>query len=52
MISDRELRLLNAYRRTNFTAFARSAFHIFAPGEQLVWNWHLDAICFELERVL
>lgn len=52
MLTSPDNRLLDARRRTSFAAFARAAFHIFAPGERLVWNWHLDAICHELELVL
>lgn len=45
-------RLLDAIRRSDFKAFARATYHITFPGEELAWNWHLDAICYELDRVL
>lgn len=47
-----DLRLVDASRGTSFNAAARAAFHVLAPGETLVWNWHLDAICYDLELVL
>lgn len=31
--------------------FVREAWHIVEPGMDLVWNWHLDAICTHLEAV-
>lgn len=44
-------RLLEAILREDFASFAQAAFGIVAPGETLHWNWHLDAICYQLERV-
>ena len=46
-----EARLADALRRTSFREFARGAFQVMAPGEALLWNWHLDAICHQLELV-
>ncbi len=46
-----DLRLLAALLRSDFESFARAAFQVFAPGEVLDWNWHLEAICYHLELV-
>lgn len=31
--------------------FVRGAWHVVEPGRELVWNWHIDAICEHLEGV-
>ena len=43
--------LLNELLRRDFAAFARKAWAWISAGEPIAWNWHLDAIAFELERV-
>lgn len=56
------LRDLNAYTATTSSIeqiairrlswFVRLLWEVVEPGTPLVWNWHLDAVCFELERVM
>lgn len=43
--------LLRQLMRRDFRAFLRKAFSWVAGGAALEWNWHLDAIAHELERV-
>jgi predicted phage terminase large subunit-like protein len=31
--------------------FVREAWHVLEPNAKLVWNWHLDAMCYHLEAV-
>ncbi|MEM8919328.1 MAG: phage terminase large subunit [Pseudomonadota bacterium] len=47
--SDR--RVLDAILRRDFASFVKKVFQIVSPGDQLSWNWHLDAICHVLMRV-
>lgn len=35
--------------RAKLSEFTRQAWHIIEPGLPIVWNWHLDVICGELE---
>lgn len=44
--------LLCQLMRRDFRAFLRKAFAAVAGGAKLNWNWHLDAITHELERVM
>lgn len=44
-------RLLQAALREQFAIFARKSFDILNPVTKLSWNWHLQAICYALERV-
>lgn len=37
--------------RQDFGAFLRKAFPWVSGGATLAWNWHLDAIAYQLERV-
>lgn len=48
---DNPVLLLNELLRRDFAAFARKAWAWISAGEPIAWNWHLDAIAFELERV-
>ncbi len=43
--------VLDALLRRHFPFFLRRAFETVAPGDPLDWNWHLDAISWQLERV-
>ena len=47
-----EARLLRALLRTNISAFVHKVFMTLAPGQVFVPNWHLEAIAYQLERVL
>jgi predicted phage terminase large subunit-like protein len=42
---------LNELCRRSFAAFLRKAWAHITSGELIAWNWHLDAIAFELARV-
>lgn len=44
-------RLLDAFQRESLACFCQAVFPILAPGQDLLWNWHHDAICVALERV-
>ena len=44
--------VLRQLMRGDFRAFLRKAFAAVAGGAKLNWNWHLDAIAHELERVM
>ena len=37
---------------TDFYSFVRAAFPIVSAGERLVPNWHLQAIAYQLDKVL
>jgi predicted phage terminase large subunit-like protein len=43
--------LLKELLRRDFAAFARKAWAWISAGEPIAWNWHLDAIAYELQRV-
>jgi predicted phage terminase large subunit-like protein len=43
--------LLRELLRRNFAAFARKAWSWISAGEPIAWNWHLDAIAYQLERI-
>ncbi|MEO9462355.1 MAG: hypothetical protein ABJ242_06430 [Marinomonas sp.] len=43
--------LLRAAQRRDFTAFLQRAWPHVTGGELIQWNWHLDAIAYELNRV-
>ena len=38
-----------ALLRNNFKAFTHKCFQTVAPGQPMLWNWHLDALCHSLE---
>lgn len=35
--------------RRSLASFVRAAWHVVEPGRELIWNWHLEAICEHLE---
>lgn len=43
--------VLRAFMRENFRAFLRKAYPSIRGGEPLLWNWHLDAIAYQLARI-
>lgn len=43
--------VLDEYARRSFSAFLIRAFECLKGGATLEYNWHLDAIAFQLERV-
>ena len=42
---------LRAVQRKDFAWFLRGVFFILSGGDSLAWNWHLDAIAYQLGRV-
>src|SRR5207302_8405805 len=38
--------------RHNFAAFSYRAFDVLNPGQELIDNWHIDAMCYAIEQVL
>ena len=44
--------LVNAIYRTDFGAFAYRAFEAINPGQQLIANWHIDLICYQLQQMV
>lgn len=43
--------VLQTLLRNDFRAFLRKAFPSIRGGAPLAWNWHLDAIAFQLSRI-
>lgn len=37
--------------RGSFSAFVQAAWQVVEPGETLIWNWHLEAICQHLQAI-
>lgn len=37
--------------KRSLARFVKEAWHVLEPGAELVWNWHLDAICEHLQAV-
>ena len=50
MSIDRDL--ANAIYRTDFGAFTYRAFEAINPGQQVIPNWHIDAICYHLQLMV
>jgi predicted phage terminase large subunit-like protein len=42
----------DAVYRNNFGAFTYVAFEAANPGKRLIANWHIDCICYQLERMV
>ena len=34
----------------SYSQFIRSAWHVLEPGTPLIWNWHLDVLCDEVQK--
>lgn len=43
--------LLLALMRRDFGAFLRKAFPWISGGDPMLWNWHFDAVAYQLEQV-
>lgn len=43
--------LLQELMRRDFRAFLRKVFPTIRGGDEILWNWHLDAIAYELDRI-
>ena len=50
MTIDRQL--ADAVYGTSFGAFTYEAFAALNPGQRLIPNWHIDAICYHVQRIL
>ena len=50
MIADRQI--ADAVYRTHFGAFTCEAFKALNPGQRLVPNWHIDAICHHVQQMV
>lgn len=37
--------------KRNLTEFVKDAWHVVEPGEPLIWNWHIEAVCDHLQAV-
>lgn len=49
-LSALDRRLLDAFQREDLACFCQAMFGVLAPGQDLQWNWHHDAICAALEK--
>jgi predicted phage terminase large subunit-like protein len=38
--------------RRSLAEFTRQAWHVIEPETDLVWNWHIDAVCLHLETLI
>jgi predicted phage terminase large subunit-like protein len=50
MTIDREL--LDAMYWTHFGAFTYEAYKALNPGQRLIPNWHIDAICYHIQQMV
>jgi hypothetical protein len=44
--------LADAVSRTHFGAFTYAAFKAPNPGQRLVPNWHIDAVCYQVQQMV
>ena len=42
----------DAIFRNSFGAFTYGAFEAVNPGQKLIPNWHIDCLCYQLERMV
>jgi len=47
-----ERRLADAVYRSHFGAFVYAAFEALNPGQGLVSNWHIDAVCYCIQQMV
>jgi predicted phage terminase large subunit-like protein len=47
-----ERAVVRAILRRNLAAFIERCFHTVSPGQRFLPNWHIEAIAYQLERVL
>lgn len=50
-MSDNDQALVRALLRNDFQSFLRRCLQTLNPSTPLLWNWHLEAIGYQLERV-
>jgi predicted phage terminase large subunit-like protein len=48
----RERDLADALYRNDFGAFTYEAFKALNPGQPLVPNWHIDAVCYQIQQMV
>jgi predicted phage terminase large subunit-like protein len=44
--------IADAVFRNSFGAFCCRAFEVLHPGQQLIHNWHIDAVCHAIEQMV
>jgi predicted phage terminase large subunit-like protein len=49
---DQSTRLLDAILRSDLYSFLQAAFPIVSPGDTLLLNWHIEAMTYQLMRVM
>jgi hypothetical protein len=50
--SDPSFLALDAVLRANLAGFVRKTFATVSPGDRCLFNWHIQAICYALEKVM
>ena len=50
MTNDRDL--ADVFYRNDFGAFTYEAFKALNPGQRLIPNWHIDAICYQIQQMV
>ena len=51
LLTDAQKSLERSQQATHLAEFVKGAWCVLEPGRELVWNWHLDALCAYLEAV-
>jgi hypothetical protein len=51
LMTTADVRAFQALLRNDFRPFVHKVFSILCPGQTYVPGWHIDAICWQLERV-
>jgi predicted phage terminase large subunit-like protein len=49
-MTGREPEVLDALLRRDLTSFTRKAFEVVNPGDPFLANWHIDCLCWHLEK--
>jgi predicted phage terminase large subunit-like protein len=47
-----ERQIADSVFRNSFGAFCYRAFEVLHPGQQLIPNWHIDAVCYAIEQMV
>lgn len=50
VLIERQLEKIRCER--SYADFVKSAWHVLEPDTELIWNWHLDYLCDEVEKQL
>jgi predicted phage terminase large subunit-like protein len=51
-LSPQQITLLDTLSRTDLRYFVPRVFRELNPGQELLWNWHLDVLCWDLMRTM